>query len=57
LLSLYKSDNTHERMKYIKQIMWKLLQDKPKSESILKRLRRSKDRKKSAIKKKLEKDL
>jgi hypothetical protein len=57
LLSLYKSDNTHERMKYIKQIMWKLLQDKPKSESILKKLRRSKDRKKSAIKRKLEKDL
>jgi hypothetical protein len=42
---------------YIKQIMWKLLQDKPKSESIMKRLRRSKDRKKSAIKRKLEKDL
>jgi hypothetical protein len=57
LLSLYKSDNTHERMKYIKQIMWKLLQDKPKSESILKRLRKSKDRKKSTIKRKLEKDL
>jgi len=37
--------------------MWKLLQDKPKSESILKILRRSKDRKKSAIEKKLEKDL
>jgi hypothetical protein len=37
--------------------MWKLLQDKPKSESILKRLRRSKDRKKSTIKRKLEKDL
>jgi hypothetical protein len=34
-----------------------LLQDKPKSESILKRLRRSKDRKKSTIEKKLEKDL
>jgi hypothetical protein len=57
LLSLYKLDNTHERMKYIKQIMWKLLQDKPKSESIMKRLRRSKDRKKSTIKRKLEKDL
>jgi hypothetical protein len=57
LLSLYKSDNTHERMKYIKQIMWKLLQDKPKSESILKKLRRSKDKKKSAINRKLEKDL
>jgi hypothetical protein len=42
---------------YIKQIMWKLLQDKPKSESIMKRLRRSKDRKKSTIKRKLEKDL
>jgi hypothetical protein len=42
---------------YIKQIMWKLLQDKPKSESIMKRLRRNKDRKKSAIKRKLEKDL
>jgi hypothetical protein len=52
-----RQGNTHERMKYIKQIMWKLLQDKPKSESILKRLRRSKDRKKSAIKRKLEKDL
>ena len=51
LLSLYKSDKTHQRMKYIKQNMWKLLQDKPKSGSILKRLRRSKDRKK------LEKDL
>jgi hypothetical protein len=37
--------------------MWKLLQDKPKSESIMKRLRRSKDRKKSTIKRKLEKDL
>jgi hypothetical protein len=37
-------------MKYIKQ-------DKPKSESILKKLRRSKDKKKSAIKRKLEKDL
>jgi hypothetical protein len=36
---------------------WKLLQDKPKSESIMKRLRRSKDRKKSAIKRNLEKDL
>jgi hypothetical protein len=34
-----------------------LLQDKPKSKSILKRLRRSKDRKKSTIKRKLEKDL
>ena len=34
-----------------------LLQDKPKLESILKRLGRSKDRKKSAIEKKLEKDL
>ena len=44
-------------MKYIKQNMWKLLQDKLKSESILKKLRRSKDRKKSAIKRKLEKDL
>jgi hypothetical protein len=43
-------------MKYIKQIMWKLLQDKPKLESIMKRLRRSKDRKKSTIKRKLEKD-
>jgi hypothetical protein len=42
---------------YIKQIMWKLLQDKMKLESIMKRLRRSKDRKKSAIKRKLEKDL
>ena len=30
LLSLWKSDNTHERIKYIKQIMWKLLQDKLK---------------------------
>jgi hypothetical protein len=57
LLSLYKLDNTHERLKYIKQIMWKLLQDKLKSESILKRLRRSKDIKKSIIKRKLEKDL
>jgi hypothetical protein len=44
-------------MKYIKQIMWNLLQDKLKSESIMKRLRRRKDRKKSAIKRKLEKDL
>jgi hypothetical protein len=34
-----------------------LLQKKLKSESILKRLRRSKDRKKLAIEKKLEKDL
>jgi hypothetical protein len=34
-----------------------LLQDKPKSESILKRLRRRKDRKKLAIERKLEKDL
>jgi hypothetical protein len=42
-----------ERMKYIKQILWKLLQDKPKSESILKKPRR----KKSTIKRKLEKDL
>jgi hypothetical protein len=42
---------------YIKQIIWKLLQDKLKSESIMKRLRRSKDKKKSAIKRKLEKDL
>jgi hypothetical protein len=42
-----------ERMKYIKQILWKLLQGKPKSESILKKPRR----KKSAIKRKLEKDL
>ena len=40
-------------MKYIKQILWKLLQAKPKSESILKKPRR----KKSAIKRKLEKDL
>jgi hypothetical protein len=47
----------HERMKYIKQIMWKILQDKPKSESIPKRLRGSKDKKKSTIKRKLEKDL
>jgi hypothetical protein len=53
----YKSNNTNERMKYIKQIMWKLLRDKSKSESILKKLRRSKDRKKSAIKRKVEKDL
>ena len=44
-------------MKYIKQIMWKLLQDKPKLESILKKLRSSKDKKKSTIKRKLEKDL
>jgi hypothetical protein len=34
-----------------------LLQDKPKSKSILKRLRRSKDKKKSTIEKKLENDL
>jgi hypothetical protein len=25
---LISLDNTHERMKYVKQIMWKLLQDK-----------------------------
>jgi hypothetical protein len=41
-------DITHERMKYI---MCKLLQDKPKSESILKRLRSQTSREK------LEKDL
>ena len=35
--------------------MWKLLKDK--AESIMKRLRRSKDRKKSTIERKLEKDL
>jgi hypothetical protein len=51
LLLLYKLDKTHEQMNYIKQIMWKLLQDKPKLGSIPKRLRRSKD------KKKLDKDL
>jgi hypothetical protein len=57
-LYLWKKNKIRiERMKYIKQIMWKLLQDKPKLESIMKRLRRSKDRKKSAIKRKLEKDL
>ena len=33
------------------------MQDKPKSESILKKPRRSKDKRKSAIKRKLEKDL
>ena len=52
----YKSNNTHERMKYInnpsQQLMWKLF-----SKSILKKPRRSKDRKKSTIKRKLEKDL
>jgi hypothetical protein len=58
----YKSCNTHERMKYIKQFTWQLLhklqlKDKPNSESILKKPRRSKDRKKSANKRKLEKDL
>jgi hypothetical protein len=40
-------------MKYIKQIIGKLLQDKPKSESIMKRLRRSKYRNKSTIKRKI----
>jgi hypothetical protein len=35
--------------------MWKLLKDK--AESIMKRLRRSKDKKKSTIERKLEKDL
>jgi hypothetical protein len=30
---------------YIKQIMWNLLQDKPKSESIMRRLRRRKKQK------------
>ena len=39
-LYLWKNNMTRIAiMKYIKQIMWKLLQDKPKSESILKRLR------------------
>jgi hypothetical protein len=31
-----------ERMKYIKQILWNLLQDKPKSESILEKPKRNK---------------
>jgi hypothetical protein len=34
-----------------------IIQGKPKLESIMKRLRRSKDKKKSSIKRKLEKDL
>jgi hypothetical protein len=34
-----------------------IIQGKPKSKAIMKRLRRSKDRKKSTIKRKLEKDL
>jgi hypothetical protein len=52
----YTSQIIHMK-EYIKQIMWKLLQDNLKLESIMKRLRRSKDRKKLAIKRKLEKDL
>jgi hypothetical protein len=48
----YNLENTHEWTKYIKQ-----LQEKPKSESMLKKPRRSKDRKKSKIKRKLEKNL
>ena len=62
ILYIYLSkDNVFQEELYL----WKnnkirtaiIIQGKPKSESIMKRLRRSKDRKKSTIKKKLEKDL
>jgi hypothetical protein len=62
ILYIYLSkDNVFQEELYL----WKnnkirtaiIIQGKSKSESIMKRLRRSKDRKKSAIKRKLEKDL
>jgi hypothetical protein len=62
ILYIYLSkDNLFQEELYI----WKnnkirnaiIIQGKPKSESIIKRLRRSKDKKKSTIKQKLEKDL
>jgi hypothetical protein len=62
ILYIYLSkDNVFQEELYL----WKnnkirtaiIIQGKPKSESIMKRLRRRKDRKKSTIKRKLEKDL
>jgi hypothetical protein len=47
-------DNTYERMKY--KSYGRHYKIRPKSESILKRLGKSKDRKKSTIERKLEKD-
>ena len=52
---LISVDNTYERMKY--KSCGRHYKIRPKSESILKRLGKSKDRKKSTIERKPEKEL